>query len=66
MADFEREDRDRKRTAVAREMSRLRSANDRGEAEETPERERDDLLDAVDETLQRERERGSQDGDEPS
>jgi hypothetical protein len=66
MADSEREDRDRRRAAVEREMSRLRSADEPDEADETGERERDDLLDAVDETLQRERERESQDGDERS
>ena len=53
MADNEREDRSRRRAAVQREMTRLRSTD---ENEEIDENEEPDLVDAVDEELRRERE----------
>ena len=53
MADNEREDRSRRRAAVQREMTRLRSTD---ENEEIDENEETDLVDAVDEELRRERE----------
>ena len=59
MTDSEREDRLRRRTAVQREMTRLRLTDDPEETEETDDTEdtdEHDLVDAVDEELRRERE----------
>ena len=61
MADNEREDRRRRRAAVQREMTRLRSTDENEETEETDETGDHDLVDAVDEELQREREVQSDD-----
>ena len=56
MADNEREDRSRRRAAVQREMTRLRSTDEPEDTDEAEENEEDDLVDAVDEELRRERE----------
>jgi hypothetical protein len=55
MADSEREDRLRRRTAVQREMTRLRSTDDPEETEDTEDTDEHDLVDAVDEEHRRER-----------
>jgi len=55
MTDSEREDRLRRRTAVQREMTRLRSTDDPEETEDTEDTDEDDLVDAVDEEHRRER-----------
>ena len=55
MADSEREDRLRRRTAVQREMNRLRSTDDPEETEDTEATDERDLVDAVDEEHRRER-----------
>ena len=55
MADSEREDRVRRRTAVQREMTRLRSTDDPEETEDTEDTDEHDLVDAVDEEHRRER-----------
>ena len=58
MTDSEREDRLRRRTAVQREMTRLRSTDDPEETEDTDDSEdtdEHDLVDAVDEEHRRER-----------
>jgi len=55
MADSEREDRLRRRTAVQREMTRLRSTDDPEETEDTEATDERDLVDAVDEEHRRER-----------
>jgi len=56
MADNEREDRSRRRAAVQREMTRLRSTDEPEDTDEAEENGEDDLVDAVDEELRRERE----------
>jgi len=59
MADDEREDHSRRRAAVQREMTRLRSTDETEETDEsdqTAETGEHDLVDAVDEELRRERE----------
>ena len=66
MADTEREDSERRRAAVEREMTRLRTTDDADEAEETGERDRGDFIDAVDDALRREREVAEENGDPPS
>jgi hypothetical protein len=66
MADTEREDRERRRAAVEREMTRLRTTDDPDQAEETGERDRADLIDAVDDALRREREVAEENDDRPS
>jgi len=55
MTDSEREDRLRRRTAVQREMTRLRSTDDPEETEDTEATDERDLVDAVDEEHRRER-----------
>jgi hypothetical protein len=55
MTDSEREDRLRRRTAVQREMTRLRSTDDPEETEDTEDTDEHDLVDAVDEEHRRER-----------
>lgn len=55
MADDEREDHSRRRAAVQREMTRLRSTDETEETDETAETGEHDLVDAVDEELRRER-----------
>ena len=64
MTDSEREDRLRRRTAVQREMTRLRSTDDPEETEDTEDTDEHDLVDTVDEELRRERE--VQDDDPPA
>ena len=56
MADDEREDHSRRRAAVQREMTRLRSTDETEETDQTAENGEHDLVDAVDEELRRERE----------
>ena len=56
MADTDREDRRRRSAAVQREMTRLRSTDEPEDTDEAEENGEDDLLDAVDEELRRERE----------
>jgi hypothetical protein len=60
MADPERDDRERKRAAVEREMSRLRAADDPSGAAENDE---GDFVDAV--TDEQRRERDVEDGKDP-
>ena len=55
MADSEREDRLRRRTAVQREMTRLRSTDETEETDDAEETGEHDLVDAVDEEHRRER-----------
>ena len=55
MADNEREDRSRRRAAVQREMTRLRSTDEPEDTDEAEENGEDDLVDAVDEEHRRER-----------
>ena len=70
MADSEREERDRRRAAVEREMSRLRAADEREERDEPD--ESDDADDAPDRGFvdtvsdEQRREREAQDDDEAS
>jgi hypothetical protein len=66
MADTEREDRERRRAAVEREMTRLRTTDDPDETEETGERDRADLIDAVDDALRRKRDVAEENGDQPA
>jgi hypothetical protein len=61
MADPEREDRERRRAAVEREMSRLRAADDPNGATENGE---GDFVDAV--TDEQRRERDVDDGEDPA
>ena len=56
MADTDREDRRRRSAAVQREMTRLRSTDEPEDTDEAEENGEDDLVDAVDEELRRERE----------
>ena len=56
MADDEREDHSRRRAAVQREMTRLRSTDETEETDQNAENGEHDLVDAVDEELRRERE----------
>jgi hypothetical protein len=67
MADSEREERERRRAAVEREMSRLRAVDEgdeRDEPDDSDETRDQDLLDTV--SKERRRERGAQDDDEAS
>ena len=64
MADNEREDRSRRRAAVQREMTRLRSTDETEETDDAEETGEHDLVDTVDEQLRRERE--VQDDDPPA
>ena len=64
MADTDREDRRRRSAAVQREMTRLRATDEPEDTDEAEENGEDDLVDAVDEELRRERE--VQDDDPPA